>query len=87
MNDKLKEIVTKNRTFYYFDDIINVNDLDLDKISLDEESNENILIYYALFLIKQMGILENMSKLNIKHYFILMKNMRVSLIKLDNLLC
>ena len=33
-----------------------------------------------------MGILENMSKLNIKHYFILMKNMRVSLIKLDNLL-
>ena len=51
-NNEFKEIITKNRTFYYFDDIINVNDLDLDKISLDEESNENILIYYALFLIK-----------------------------------
>ena len=97
-NNEFKEIITKNRTFYYFDDIINVNDLDLDNISFDEKSNENILIYhaanklhtmsnlYALFLINQMGILGNMAKLNIKQYFILMKNMRVSLIKLDNLL-
>ena len=47
MNDKLKEIVTKNRTFYYFDDIMNVNDLNLDNISLGKKSNENILIYHA----------------------------------------
>ena len=46
-NNEFKEIITKNRTFYYFDDIINVNDLDLDNISFDEKSNENILIYHA----------------------------------------
>ena len=46
-NNELKEIVTKNCTFYYFDDIINVNDLDLDNILLDEKSNENILISHA----------------------------------------
>ena len=32
------EIDIKNRTCYYFDDIININDLDLDNISLDEKS-------------------------------------------------
>ena len=29
-NEKLKEIVIKNRTCYYFDDIIDVNNLHLD---------------------------------------------------------
>ena len=51
--DKLKEIDVKNRTFYYFDDIIVVmdtdSDFDFNDILLDEklykEKNENILIY------------------------------------------
>ena len=34
-NEKLKEIDFKNRTCYYFDDIINNNDLDLDNILTD----------------------------------------------------
>ena len=29
-NDKLKEIHIKNRICYYFDDIINIEDFDLD---------------------------------------------------------
>ena len=32
MRNKLKEIDIKNRTCYYFDDIININDLDLDNV-------------------------------------------------------
>ena len=44
-NKNLKEIDIKNRTYYYFDDILNIHDLDLDNISLDEKSYENFLIY------------------------------------------
>ena len=44
-NDKLKEIDIKNRTCYYFDDIIKIEDFDLDNISMDENSYENIFVY------------------------------------------
>ena len=37
-NNKLKEIDIKNRTRYYFDDIIKFVDFGLDSISIDEKS-------------------------------------------------
>ena len=37
-NDELKEINIKNRTFYYFDDIIKIEDFNLDNILIDEKS-------------------------------------------------
>ena len=43
-NDKLKEINIKNRTCYYFDDIIKIEAFDLDNILLDEKSYETIVI-------------------------------------------
>ena len=43
-NNKLKEIDIKNRTRYYFDDIIKFVDFELDSISIDEKSYENILV-------------------------------------------
>ena len=44
-NKKIKQIFDiKNGTCYYFDDIININDLNLD-ILLVEKSYDNILIY------------------------------------------
>ena len=46
--DELKEINIKNRTCYYFDDIMRVRDIDFRDISLDEKAYktfENILIY------------------------------------------
>ena len=39
-NNKLKEIDIKNRTYYNFDDIINIKGLSLDNILLDEKSYE-----------------------------------------------
>ena len=42
---ELKEINIKNRTCYYFDDIININGLDLDNILLDETTHQNTLTY------------------------------------------
>ena len=48
-NDELKEIDIKNRTCYYFDDIMKVGKFDFDNILLDKKSHknsyENILIY------------------------------------------
>ena len=48
-NDKLKEIGIKNRTCYYLNDIIKVEDFDLDNILADEKSYENILVYNILY--------------------------------------
>ena len=39
----------KNRTCCYFDDIIKLDNFDLDNISLDKKSHENILIYNILY--------------------------------------
>ena len=44
-NDKLKKLDTKNRTFYYFDDIIKIEDSNFCNILIDEKSYENILVY------------------------------------------
>ena len=44
-NDELKEIDNKNCVCYYFDDIINIEDFNLDNILTDEKSHENILVY------------------------------------------
>ena len=43
--NELKEICIKNLIFYYFDDIIKIEDFDFDNILLDEKSYENILMY------------------------------------------
>ena len=43
-NGELKEIHSKNQTLYYFDDKTKIEDLDLDNISIDEKSDENILV-------------------------------------------
>ena len=41
---QLKEIDIKNRTCYYFDDMIKIEDFDLRNILIDEKSYENILV-------------------------------------------
>ena len=45
MNNELKEIDIKSYIYYYFDDINNINDLNIDNILINEKSYENILIY------------------------------------------
>ena len=44
-NNEFKIVSTKNRTCYYLDDIIKIEDLDFDNILLDKKSYENVLIY------------------------------------------
>ena len=44
-NNELKQVYINNRTCYYFDDIIKIEDFDFDNVLFDEKSYENILIY------------------------------------------
>ena len=41
----MNEIDIKDSPYYYFDDIINVNNLYLENIKVDEKSYKDILIY------------------------------------------
>ena len=44
-DNEFKKVRIKNRTCYYFDDIIQLEDFDLDSVLIDDKSLENILIY------------------------------------------
>ena len=46
-----KKVRIKNCTCYYFDDIIQLEDFDID-ILIDEKFHENILIYFSPYFSK-----------------------------------
>ena len=50
MNNKVKYINIKKHTYYFFDDIINIKDFDLNNIKIDEKSYRTNLIYYIAYV-------------------------------------
>ena len=46
MSNKVKDINIKNRTYYLFNDIINIENFDPNNIKIDKKSYKDILIYY-----------------------------------------
>ena len=46
MSNKVKDIDIKNRTCYFFNDIINLKNFYPNNIKIDEKSYKNILTYY-----------------------------------------
>ena len=44
-NNEFEKFCIKNRTCYYFDDIIKFEDFDFDNILIDGKAHKNILIY------------------------------------------
>ena len=46
MSNKVKDVDLKNRTYYFFNDMINLKNFDGNNIKIDEKSYKNILIYY-----------------------------------------
>ena len=48
-NNEFKKVCFKNRTCYYFDDIIKLEDFDIDNILMDKKLHKNILIYDISF--------------------------------------
>ena len=50
MSNKLKEIDTKNCTHYFFNDMINTKNVNVNKPKIDGKSYRNILIYYTEYV-------------------------------------
>ena len=46
MSKKVKEIDIKNRTYYFFNDMINIKTFDPNNIKLGEKPYKNILLYF-----------------------------------------
>ena len=51
MSNKIKDIDIKNRTYYFFDDIINLKNFDSNIIKRDKKSYKIILIYYIGYVV------------------------------------
>ena len=48
-NNEFRKVRIKNRTCYYFDDIIKLEDFDIDNTLIDKKPHESILIYGILY--------------------------------------
>ena len=46
MSNKFKDIALKNRTYYFFNYMINIKNVDSNNTEIDKKSYKNILIYY-----------------------------------------
>ena len=46
MSNKVQDINIKNRNYYFFNDIIDIENFDLNDVKIDEKSYKNILIHY-----------------------------------------
>ena len=46
----IKEINTKNRTYYFFDGMINIKHFDSNLLRIDKKSCKNIDIYYIGYI-------------------------------------
>ena len=51
MGNNSKDINIKNRTYYFFNDIIDIENFDPNNIKIDEQSHKIILIYYIGYVI------------------------------------
>ena len=51
-----KEINIENRTYYFYNDLINIKDFDPKLLKLDKKSYKNADIYYIGYIIKKMNI-------------------------------
>ena len=50
MSNKFKDIDTKNHSYFFFDDIINIKIFYSNNIKIDKRSSKNILIYYIRYV-------------------------------------
>ena len=50
----IKEINIKNRTYYFFDDMISIRNFDSKLLKIDKKSYKNIDIYYIGYITKKI---------------------------------
>ena len=50
---RIKQMNIKNRTYYFFNDMINIKNYDSSLLKLDKKSSKNIAIYYTGYITKK----------------------------------
>ena len=50
---KIKDMNIKNRTYHFYDDIVNIKDFDSNLLKIDKKSFKNIAIYYTEYITKK----------------------------------
>ena len=66
----IKEINIKNRTYYFFDDIIDIKDFDSNLLKIDKNSYKNIDIYYIGYITMKDSDYLRISSLNLLYLII-----------------
>ena len=62
---KVKQIEIKNRTYYFYNDIINIEEFDSNLLKIDKKSYKDIDIYYIGYItIKKIDDCENIYSVN-----------------------
>ena len=62
---EVKELNIKNWTYYYFNDIIDIKDFQLNLLKIDKKQYKDIDIYYIGYIkIKKFGECENIHSVN-----------------------
>ena len=62
---KVKQIEIKNRTYYFYNDIINIEEFNSSLLKTDKKSYKDIDIYYIGYItIKKIGDCENIYSVN-----------------------
>ena len=62
---EVKQINIKNRTFYFYNDMINLNDFDSNLLKIDKKHYKGINIYYIGYItIKKIDDYENIYSVN-----------------------
>ena len=65
INGNIKQINIKNRTYYFFNDMINIEDFDSKLLKIDKKSFKNIDIYYiGNITIKKIEHYDNIHSVN-----------------------
>ena len=64
MSNKIKNIDLRNCTCYFFNDIINIKNFDLNNIKIDENSYKDILIYYIGYVTIKIVKYKKMNSVN-----------------------
>ena len=53
---RIKDINIKNRTYYFYNDMVNIKDFDSKLMKIDKNSFKNIAIYYIGYITKEINI-------------------------------
>ena len=68
---QVKEINTKNQTYYFFDGMINIKYFHSNLLNIDKKSYKDIDIYYIDYItIKKFGDCENIHSINLLYLII-----------------